>query len=89
MDLLWIVILGMGCMANLLKKACATVLAVGAIAGLSACGEPIDPPKTTQRNMNDSTKYAKITLPDGRAVDCLFYTDYKQGGLSCDWDNAK
>lgn len=26
-----------------------------------------------------------ITLTDTRKVDCVVYSDYKQGGLSCDW----
>lgn len=26
-----------------------------------------------------------ITLTDKRKVDCVVYSDYKQGGLSCDW----
>lgn len=26
-----------------------------------------------------------VTLTDTRKVDCVVYSDYKQGGLSCDW----
>lgn len=26
-----------------------------------------------------------ITLTDTRKVDCVVYSGYKQGGLSCDW----
>lgn len=26
-----------------------------------------------------------VTLPDTRKVDCVVYSGYKQGGLSCDW----
>ncbi|MGR4830921.1 hypothetical protein ACWA3S_04185 [Bifidobacterium adolescentis] len=26
-----------------------------------------------------------ITLTDTRQVDCVVYSGYKQGGLSCDW----
>lgn len=28
-------------------------------------------------------------LKDGRTVTCLVYSNYNQGGLSCDWDNAE
>ena len=30
------------------------------------------------------TEYV-ITLTDTRQVDCVVYSGYKQGGLSCDW----
>lgn len=29
-----------------------------------------------------------ITLTDTRKVDCVVYSDYKQAGLSCDWDHV-
>ena len=29
-----------------------------------------------------------ITLTDTRKVDCVVYSGYKQGGLSCDWDHV-
>ena len=29
-----------------------------------------------------------ITLTDKRKVDCVVYSDYKQGGLSCDWSHV-
>lgn len=29
-----------------------------------------------------------ITLTDTRKVDCVVYSDYNQGGLSCDWDRV-
>ena len=30
-----------------------------------------------------------ITLKDGREITCVNYSSYNQGGLSCDWNNAK
>ncbi|KAB5919064.1 hypothetical protein GA614_06315 [Bifidobacterium adolescentis] len=29
-----------------------------------------------------------ITLTDTRQVDCIVYSGYKQGGLSCDWSHV-
>lgn len=29
-----------------------------------------------------------ITLTDTRKVDCVVYSDYKQAGLSCDWNHV-
>lgn len=29
-----------------------------------------------------------ITLTDTRKVDCVVYSGYKQGGLSCDWSHV-
>lgn len=29
-----------------------------------------------------------ITLTDKRRVDCVVYSGYKKGGLSCDWDRV-
>lgn len=29
-----------------------------------------------------------ITLTDTRQVDCVVYSGYRRGGLSCDWDHV-
>lgn len=29
-----------------------------------------------------------ITLTDTRKVDCIVYSDYQRGGLSCDWSHV-
>ena len=29
-----------------------------------------------------------VTLSDTRKVDCVVYSGYKQGGLSCDWSHV-
>ena len=34
---------------------------------------------------NDEFRECVITLPDARQVDCVVYSGYKQGGLSCAW----
>ena len=30
-----------------------------------------------------------ITLKDGREITCVKYSAHNQGGLSCDWNDAK
>lgn len=43
----------------------------------------------TDRKTNDVwVKESRVQLSDGRVVTCLKYDEFKQGGLSCDWDNA-
>lgn len=29
-----------------------------------------------------------VTLSDTRKVDCVVYSGYQRGGLSCDWDHV-
>ena len=29
--------------------------------------------------------YQRVTLPNGRMVDCMVYDGYNAGGVSCDW----
>lgn len=36
-------------------------------------------------DMDDEFRECVITLNDTRKVDCVVYSGYKQGGLSCDW----
>lgn len=53
---------------------------------------PLEPPRQpskerTMRNTICATLTA-ITLTDTRKVDCVVYSGYKQGGLSCDWSHV-
>lgn len=43
---------------------------------------------TCSEESGDSIKECIVTLSDTRQVDCVVYSDYKQGGLSCDWDHV-
>lgn len=38
--------------------------------------------------MDDEFSECVITLTDTRKVDCVVYSGYKQGGLSCDWSHV-
>lgn len=43
---------------------------------------------TCSKMSSDNIKECIVTLSDARQVDCVVYSDYKQGGLSCDWDHV-
>ena len=47
----------------------------------AGCGSASEPSMTAHA-------VRSITLTDTRQVDCVVYSDYKQGGLSCDWDHV-
>lgn len=39
-------------------------------------------------DMDGGFRECVITLTDTRQVDCVVYSGYKQGGLSCDWSHV-
>lgn len=43
---------------------------------------------TCSKRSGDDIKECIVTLSDTRQVDCVVYSDYNQGGLSCDWDRV-
>lgn len=43
---------------------------------------------TCSKRSGDDIKECIVTLSDTRKVDCVVYSGYKQGGLSCDWDHV-
>lgn len=64
---------------------------------LAGCGSASEPSTTAHAvrsiesqcsDMDDDFSECVITLTDTRQVDCVVYSDYKQGGLSCDWDHV-
>ncbi len=62
-----------------------------ALAGCGSTSEPSTPahavrPIDSQCSARDDEfRECVITLTDTRQVDCVVYSGYKQGGLSCDW----
>lgn len=40
---------------------------------------------TCSKRSSDDIKECIVTLSDTRQVDCVVYSGYQQGGLSCDW----
>lgn len=78
---------------------CATLTAITltlctALAGCGSATEPSTPAHAvrsidSQRSSSDDVfRECVITLTDTRKVDCVVYSDYKQGGLSCDWNHV-
>lgn len=78
---------------------CATLTAITltlctALAGCGSTSEPATPahavrPIDSQCSaQDDEFRECVITLTDTRQVDCVVYSGYKQGGLSCDWSHV-
>lgn len=66
-----------------------------ALAGCGSTSEPSTPAHAVRsiesQCSQDEDGYFRecvITLTDTRKVDCVVYSDYKQGGLSCDWSHV-
>lgn len=65
-----------------------------ALAGCGSASEPSTPAHEVRSidsqcsDMDDDFSECVITLTDTRKVDCVVYSDYKQGGLSCDWSHV-
>ena len=64
---------------------------------LAGCGSASEPSTTAHAvrsidwrcsDMYDDFSECVVTLTDTRKVDCVVYSDYKQGGLSCDWSHV-
>lgn len=62
-----------------------------ALAGCGSASEPSTPAHAVRSVDSQCSAEADvftecvITLTDTRKVDCVVYSDYNQGGLSCDW----
>ena len=78
---------------------CATLTAIiltlcTALAGCGSASEPSTPAHAVRSVDSqcsagtDVFTECVITLTDTRKVDCVVYSDYKQGGLSCDWSHV-
>ena len=65
-----------------------------ALAGCGSTSEPSTPAHAVRpiesqcSDMDDDFSECVITLTDTRKVDCVVYSGYKQGGLSCDWSHV-
>lgn len=63
-----------------------------ALAGCGSASEPSTPAHAVRsiesqcsQDEDGDFRECVITLNDKRKVDCVVYSDYNQGGLSCDW----
>lgn len=61
---------------------------------LAGCGSASEPSMTAHAvrsidwrcsDMYDDFSECVVTLTDTRQVDCIVYSGYRRGGLSCDW----
>ena len=43
---------------------------------------------TCSKMSSDNIKECIVTLSDTRQVDCVVYSGYQRGGLSCDWSHV-
>ena len=65
-----------------------------ALAGCGSASEPSTPAHAVRSidsqcsDMDNEFRECVITLTDTRQVDCIVYSDYNQGGLSCDWSHV-
>lgn len=75
---------------------CATLTAITltlctALAGCGSASGPSTPAHAVMSIESQCSAGADVftecivTLTDTRKVDCVVYSDYNQGGLSCDW----
>lgn len=79
---------------------CATLTAITltlctVLAGCGSASEPSTPAHAVRsiesqcsQDEDGDFRECVITLTDKRKVDCVVYSDYKQGGLSCDWSHV-
>lgn len=65
-----------------------------ALAGCGSGPEPSTPAHEVRSiesqcsDMDDDFSECVITLTDTRKVDCVVYSGYQKGGLSCDWSHV-
>ena len=66
-----------------------------ALAGCGSASEPSTPAHEVRsiesqcsQDEDGDFRECVITLTDTRQVDCVVYSGYKQGGLSCDWSHV-
>lgn len=66
-----------------------------ALAGCGSASEPSTPAHEVRsiesqcsQDEDGDFRECVITLTDTRKVDCVVYSGFKQGGLSCDWDHV-
>lgn len=68
---------------------CTALAGCGSASKTSAPAHAIAATGTTcSKEFSDGIKECIVTLSDTRQVDCLVYSGYKQGGLSCGWSHV-
>ena len=69
-----------------------TLVLCAALAGCGNASKTSTPSHATGTTCSEESgadiKECVVTLSDTRKVDCVVYSGYKQGGLSCDWSHV-
>lgn len=67
---------------------CTALAGCGSAAKPSTTAHAIAATGTTCSASQSGIRVCTVTLSDTREVDCVVYSGYKQGGLSCDWSHV-
>lgn len=82
-----------------MRKTTRITLAITVICmALAGCGSASEPSTPAHAVRSIESQYSQdedgdfrecvITLTDKRKVDCVVYSGYRRGGLSCDWSHV-
>ena len=67
---------------------CTALAGCGGMAKASTPAHAVRSIDSQCSDRNDEFRECVITLTDKRKVDCVVFSGYKQGGLSCDWSHV-
>lgn len=67
---------------------CMALAGCGSASGPSTPAHAVRSIESQCSDMDDDLRECVITLTDTRKVDCVVYSGYQKGGLSCDWDHV-
>lgn len=66
-----------------MKRLAAVAAALVAVAALTGCDA------NAQEINEDRVKAVEVSTGEGITVICVVYSDYKKGGITCDWEGAQ
>lgn len=67
---------------------CTALAGCGSASKTSTPAHAIAATGTTCSKSSGDIKECIVTLSDTRKVDCVVYSGYEKGGLSCDWSHV-
>lgn len=67
---------------------CTALAGCGSASKTSTPAHAIAATGTTCSKSSGDIKECIVTLSDTRQVDCVVYSGYEKGGLSCDWSHV-
>lgn len=67
---------------------CTALAGCGSASKTSTPAHAIAATGTTCSKSSGDIKECIVTLSDTRQVDCVVYSGYQKGGLSCDWSHV-